>query len=53
MKERKPRYTLCNIVTNDKDLLILSDDVRAKGYSHEEIYRAGLEALSNNSLSQD
>lgn len=46
MKERKPRYTLCNCVTDDIQLVHLSDEVRQKGFSHTDIYVAGLKALS-------
>lgn len=47
-KERKPRYSLCSIITDDSSLLIASDAVRATGKTHEEIYRAGLEFLTKN-----
>ncbi len=45
MKERKPRYTLCNCVTDNIELVHLSDEIRQKGYSHTDIYVAGLETL--------
>lgn len=52
-KERKPRYSLCSIITDDSSLLIASDSLRAMGETHESIYRAGIEALTkNNTKSQ-
>ena len=44
--KRKPRYTLASITTLDADLLIKADTVRHMGYSHEDIYKAGLDYLS-------
>lgn len=45
-KVRKPRYTVANIVTSDPSLCVMSDEIRKLGYSHEEIYRAGLQAIN-------
>jgi len=45
MKELKPRYTICSIVTLDGGLQKRANDVRAKGNTHEDIYRAGLDAI--------
>lgn len=45
-KERKPRYTIANIVTADEKMCVKSDEVRQMGFTHEDIYRAGLEQLS-------
>jgi hypothetical protein len=40
------RYTVCTIVTTDKALAVMSKEINSKGYTHEFIYRKGIEAIS-------
>ncbi len=42
---KEPRYTVCTIITKDINLVEDSDTVRATGKTHEDIYRAGVEAI--------
>lgn len=42
----KPRYTLANLQTSDPDLVLRSQSFRkSTGYTHEDIYKRGLEEL--------
>ena len=42
---KEPRYTVCTIITKDVNLVVESDHIRATGETHENIYRAGIEAI--------
>ena len=53
LKERKPRYTICNIITDDIQLLKQSDEIRKFGITHLEIYKRGMEVISQEMLSQN
>lgn len=44
-KIRKPRYQLCNIITDDVNLVTRSEAIRQDGITHEAIYIKGLEAF--------
>lgn len=47
MKDReiKPRYTVANIVTTDVTMVEAASYIRSKGWTHESIYRRGLEEI--------
>lgn len=45
MKELKPRYTICTIISTDMQLKIRAMALKDKGHTHEAIYRAGLDVL--------
>jgi hypothetical protein len=51
MKELKPRYTLTTIITQNPELPARSNAVRQRGYTHEDIYVAGVKYLE--SISDD
>jgi hypothetical protein len=45
----KPRYALATITTIDFELVKKTEEIRKNtGFTHEEIYRKGLEVIENN-----
>lgn len=46
-KTPKPRYSIATITTSDASLIELSNSVRSNGWTHEDIYRIGLNTLSS------
>ncbi len=47
---KEPRYTVCTIITKDINLVVDADFLRAKGETHESIYKAGIKALNENKV---
>ena len=47
MKNPTPRYTLASITTKDLSLLERRNNIKSRGFTDEEVYIAGIEALEN------
>lgn len=50
MKEIKARYSICTIITTDKDILTRSVEFRKRGFTHENIYVAGITKLEGENV---
>lgn len=53
MKTPIARYVICTITSKDIELKYLRDRIKQNGVTDEEIYRKGLEIISNEQLTQN
>jgi hypothetical protein len=49
-REYTTRYAIATITTKDASILELIDKVREQGYTHEQIYTAGLRVIQESTL---
>ncbi len=53
MKQAIARYSIATITTKDINLKHLRDKIKQSGITDEEIYRRGLESISQDQLTQN